>query len=48
MSPIEFFTGSGVLAWLYLAWRAVQFLGGLQARLRWALWGHQRPKTQRS
>lgn len=51
MTPVEFFAGSGAVAWAYLAWRLVRGLRslGLHARslskrVRWALFG---PSTRR-
>ncbi len=39
-----FFTVSGVVAWSWLAWRASMFMRSVPSRLRWALWGHNRPQ----
>ena len=46
MTLVEFFTGSGVVAWCVIAWmtwRAMRVglerLRSLQRRLSWALWG---------
>lgn len=44
MTLVQFFTASGVLAWLFLGWRAFQQVRGLRHRLGWALWGHRRPQ----
>ena len=42
MSLLEFFTGSGVLAWVYVVWRVYGMAAGLPRRLAWALWGHSK------
>lgn len=42
MSWVAFFTGSGVIAWGWVMWRAWQATRGLPRRLSWALWGHKR------
>jgi len=47
MSFLEFFAGSGVLAWLYLGWRSAQILRGLPRRLYWALWGYRQKEVHR-
>lgn len=48
MSPVEFFTASGVIAWGFLLVTAVRRLRGivervrsLRRRLAWALWWHR-------
>lgn len=42
MSWVAFFTGSGVIAWGWVIWRALQAARGLPRRLSWALWDHKR------
>ncbi len=47
MTLLHFFTASGVLAWMFLAWRAYHLVRGLPNRLRWALWPFKRAKVIR-
>lgn len=47
MTPLEFFTASGVLAWCWLVWRFIRYLQGIGRRLSWALSGWRRPHVAR-
>jgi hypothetical protein len=45
MDIIDFFTVSGLLAWVFVGWRIVRMIRSLKHRLRWAL---ARPRTSRA
>ncbi len=44
MGIIDFFTASGVLAWMFLTWRVLRALHGLPRRIRWAVFGARRTR----
>ncbi|MBN9276816.1 MAG: hypothetical protein J0I57_04190 [Hyphomicrobium sp.] len=45
MDITDFFTASGVFAWVLVAWRTLQVLRGLPRRIRWALFGPRRTRS---
>ncbi len=48
MTAVQFFTASGVLAWVWLAWKLQSAIRQTWKRMLWALRGSKRPTYSRA